>query len=93
LTNIIHQFNQYIRWVKRSDHRALANILQKAESNFIIEKVCNRIHEEYPDMPLFTIHDAIGTTEEGNNPSIILDTMHDEFDKLGIHPKIDREEK
>ncbi len=34
---------------------------QKLESYFILDVVCKRISEEYPECPLYTIHDGIGT--------------------------------
>ena len=44
-------------------HNALAILLQRIESFLMIEKVCKRISKERPDLPIFTIHDNIVTTE------------------------------
>jgi hypothetical protein len=39
-------------------------ILQCIESYFILEKVCKRLHREYPKAPIFTKHDSVYTIEE-----------------------------
>jgi len=39
-----------------------AKYLQRLESWFVLERVCNKIFTERPEVPIFTIHDAILTT-------------------------------
>jgi hypothetical protein len=39
-------------------------LLQRVESHLMLEVVCKKISEEYPDAPLLTIHDCILTTQE-----------------------------
>lgn len=51
-------FNQ----LKVKNHAALAHILQRIESEIIIQKVTKRIAAEKPDLPIFTIHDSVATT-------------------------------
>ena len=42
----------------------LATLLQRIESNILLDMVCSNIHEQNPEIPLITIHDSIATTEE-----------------------------
>lgn len=42
----------------------LHRILQYVEANVLLDNVALVIHEKYPDMPLFSIHDCLVTTEE-----------------------------
>ena len=44
-----------------------AIITQKIEAWFVLERVCKSITALYPNAPLFTIHDAIYTTEKHVN--------------------------
>lgn len=52
--------------IKRGDktYNALAICLQKLESELVLEKACVRINSENPNVPIFTLHDSIITTEE-----------------------------
>ncbi|MBT8319903.1 MAG: hypothetical protein KJP01_07220 [Gramella sp.] len=49
--------------IKRKNHRALAHILQRIESEIIIQRVTKRISNEAPDLPIFTIHDSVATLQ------------------------------
>lgn len=40
-------------------HKALAYELQRSESNFLYNNICEEIIETYPDIPFFTVHDSI----------------------------------
>ena len=42
----------------------MACTLQYIESQLIIQGVCKTVAENNPEIPLFTIHDSIATTEE-----------------------------
>jgi folylpolyglutamate synthase/dihydropteroate synthase len=55
--------------IKRKDHRALSHILQRIESEIMIQNVCKRISSEHPTLPIFTIHDSVLTTD-GNQEYI-----------------------
>lgn len=49
--------------IKRKNHRALSHILQRIESEIMIQNACKRISIEQPDLPIFSIHDSIITTD------------------------------
>ncbi len=51
------------RAIKQSEHRTLACILQNLEAQLILHTACKIISEEKPEIPLFTLHDSIITTE------------------------------
>ena len=61
-----HTLN-YIKQIKNEDPDTkgyFAILLQQLESYFILERVCKRLHKEYPKAPIFTKHDSVYTTEE-----------------------------
>jgi len=49
--------------IKRKNHRALSHILQRIESEIMIQNVCKKISSEHPTLPIFTIHDSVLTTD------------------------------
>lgn len=53
---------EIFRLLKLCDYTALSRILQRIESNVIIQNVVPRITRERPKLPIFTIHDSIVTT-------------------------------
>lgn len=53
---------EVFRLIKKNNHRALAHLLQRIESNIIIGEVASRIAKECPNLPFFTIHDSVATT-------------------------------
>lgn len=54
---------QIFKLIKKHNKVLLSNILQRLESQIIIEIVSRRINEENPELPIFTIHDSIVTIE------------------------------
>jgi hypothetical protein len=51
------------RWIREA-HKVIgktnfAHLLQRAESYLILKTVCKELIDLYPDIPIFTIHDAI----------------------------------
>ena len=42
----------------------LAILLQSIESHIFIDVICKNMKEKYPQIPLLTVHDAIGTNSE-----------------------------
>jgi len=55
---------KYINRIKKDYYQELARLLQKFESEAMIENVVKQIAEIRPDIPIFTIHDSIMTTSE-----------------------------
>ncbi len=48
----------------RKTHNAYSILLQRLEAELILQKVCKRINCAFPQIPIFTIHDSVITTEE-----------------------------
>ncbi|MDR3057885.1 MAG: hypothetical protein LBU84_07075 [Prevotella sp.] len=71
----------------RRTHNALACSLQYLEAQLILHRICKIIGEENPDIPLFTIHDSVITTEE--HVDFVLQIMRDVIkDAVGSEPTI-----
>jgi hypothetical protein len=85
-STLFPNISNFIRKVKRRDYRKLAWMMQRMESKIIISKICGRIMREHPNLFISTIHDSIMTVPEG--VEIVKTTMIEEFNKLGISPKI-----
>ena len=81
---------EVFRILKLCNHTALSRILQRIESNIIINGVVPRIAREKPDLPIFTIHDSIATTE--GNEGYIADIIRQEVFRLtGLQAKLGME--
>jgi hypothetical protein len=81
---------EVFRLIKKNNHRALAHLLQRIESKIIIEEVASRIAKERPNLPFFTIHDSIATTE-GNEEYVAI-IIKEEVNRLtGLICKISYE--
>jgi hypothetical protein len=78
----------YIKQIKNEDPDTkgyYSILLQRLESEFILGKVCKRLHKEYPKAPIFTKHDSVYTTEEYRLK--LLQIMHEESELLfGVSP-------
>ena len=80
------------RLVKQGNghHNTLACTLQFIESQLIIHGVCKTVAENNPEIPLFTIHDSIATTEE--YVDYVQQVMQDIIkEAIGADPMIKRE--
>lgn len=76
--------------IKRGKHELLPTILQRIESNLIIDTACVNLDEAYPEIPLLSIHDSLATTLEYKN--IVKQELINTFEtKLGITPLIKEE--
>ena len=74
----------FIEKIKAKDHTKLAQVLQRAEAQYIIHGVCETIRKERPRTPVVTIHDSILTTADCSE--YVLQTMRDEFAVFRINP-------
>jgi hypothetical protein len=71
---------EVFRQIKKNNHRALAHLLQRIESNIMIEAVASRIAKESPNLPFFTIHDSVATTE--GNEQYVAKIIKEESSRL-----------
>ena len=73
--------------IKNKDKKMLALLLQNIESYFIIDVIAKRIGKEYPDLPIFTIHDSIVTT--AGNEELVAGIMKEELARgVGMAPSL-----
>jgi len=76
-----------IQELKRTwGYASLAHAAQRAESGFIFGRCVRRLMAEHPGLWLGTIHDSILTT--AGSEGIVHDLMADEFEKLGLNPRL-----
>lgn len=75
--------------LKRNDKERSAWLLQNYEATIFIFRICNRIRKEFEHIPIFTIHDCIGTTVE--HLPCIEEIIKEEFAKLGVIPSLKKE--
>ena len=82
---------EVFRQLKSKDKTLLPRLLQSIESYLMINVIAKRISVEYPDAPIFTIHDSISTTAE--YVDVVEAIMEEELSKaIGHAPKLAREE-
>lgn len=62
-----------IREVKNGKHNTLAVVLQNLEAEIILNNVCKELNLNYPEVPIFTLHDSVITTEK--NKGIVENTI------------------
>ncbi len=76
---------------KAGDKTYFPIFLQNLEATLILDKITGKIAFEYPDVPLFTIHDSIITT--ANNAAMVRQQLEKGLnDFFGIAPIISVEE-
>jgi hypothetical protein len=75
-----------IRAAKRKDHAHLARMMQTYESSLMINRVCRRLMDEYPDIPVITLHDSILTTAA--HVETVQRMIQAEFADVGLSPKL-----
>lgn len=68
-------------------HNKLARMAQKAEVNFVIFTVCERIRKERPNCWLTTIHDSVLCRPEDGE--YVKGVMVEESAKLGVCPRLE----
>ena len=73
--------------IKRGNYRRLSYLLQRIESYLFIETISKRISKEKPNIPIFTIHDSVSTTQ--GNEDYVASVMEDELERfVGIKPNL-----
>ncbi|MBP2619111.1 hypothetical protein [Chryseobacterium jejuense] len=80
-----------ISTIKKDQHNTLAVILQNLEADIILNNVCKKLDKKHPEVPLFTLHDSVITTEDNVElvEKTIQQTMKKFFDKK-VSLKIER---
>jgi hypothetical protein len=85
-SNLFPNVYAVIKELKYKDYKALAKLLQRVESSFVINGVIRRCMDEFPKMPVYTIHDSIMTTNDWvDQLQLIILT---EFKRVGLTPKL-----
>lgn len=59
--------------IKYKKHNSFACLLQKIEADIVLHKICYYLYVKHPDIPIFTLHDSIITTD--GNEQIVHDAM------------------
>lgn len=76
--------------LKHEKHNTLACFLQNLEAKLVLHKACKIISEERPDLPIFTIHDSIVTTE--GNEEYVNGVLHEVLNRhIGLPPSLKNE--
>ncbi|WP_294271483.1 hypothetical protein [uncultured Chryseobacterium sp.] len=80
-----------ISTIKKGQHNTLAVILQNLEADIILNNVCKKLDKNHPEVPLFTLHDSVITTEDNVElvEKTIQQTVKKFFDKK-VSLKIER---
>lgn len=58
------EVGQVVSLVKEVDYKAISRLLQRIESYCMLDGLCKAVNDKHPEIPLFTLHDCIITTEE-----------------------------
>jgi hypothetical protein len=75
----------HLKAAKQGDYRRIAHNMQRAESYFIFQMVCERIRLERPDMFVATIHDSLLVKFE--DVEYAYGVMMGEMTSLGVNLK------
>lgn len=78
---------EVIESIKENHHPTLAVTLQNLESELVLHKACKIISEENPEVPIFTLHDSIITTEDNVEyvESVLKNVLKE---NIGIAPNL-----
>ncbi|MEL7005808.1 MAG: hypothetical protein AAFN93_24230 [Bacteroidota bacterium] len=69
----VYRLMNCVKAIKEKESNFLPILLQNIEANCILDHCTSKIDKDFPDIPLFTIHDSIVTTSE--NLQIIEDEL------------------
>jgi hypothetical protein len=73
--------------IKKGNSKLLPILLQRIESEIILNRVAKRIEIERPDLPLFTIHDSV-VTSVGNELYIQFVMKEEMENAIGLSPNM-----
>jgi hypothetical protein len=73
--------------IKKNNHTTLSHILQRIESQIIVQNAPGRIAKENPNLPIFTIHDSIATTV-GNEEYVKNIIVEEVFKLTGLNANV-----
>lgn len=77
-------------FIKQHYHPTLAVVLQNLEADLVLHKACKLVDTQYPEIPIFTVHDSIATTEE--NVPVVESILNGVLlENIGISPVLKRE--
>jgi hypothetical protein len=87
--NIFSKIKYVVKGTKKKDkvHKALSVSLQALEAEIFLKKISLRISISHPDIPIFTIHDSIVTTE-GNQELVKRFIEEAIFEAIQVEPII-----
>jgi len=77
----------FVNILKKNVKNDFPIFLQNLESYIVIDKVTKEFSKKYPNVPLYTIHDSVATTEKYVQPLQVA-LERDIKDFFGIMPKI-----
>lgn len=63
--------------------------MQNIEATLFIHVIANRIRQEKPDLPIYTIHDSVLTVPRAVN--YVRTVIRDEFNQIGVYPTLKEE--
>ena len=90
--SIFSEIKYAVKGTKKKDkvHSALSVALQALEAELFLDKICKRINETNPNIPIFTIHDSVVTTV--GYEDIVQQIIEEEtYNTIRIKPKINIE--
>jgi len=67
---------------KRYGYKSIARMLQRAESELMIDGVCGTLVEDHPEVSFLPVHDSLVTPEI--HRATVQGVMHDQFDRRGL---------
>lgn len=77
------------KMIKRNNKRLLPQLLQRIESDIVLDDICE-VLSGMGDIPVFSIHDSIATTED--NLPILREVMYSRLkDRMGAVPALKEE--
>jgi len=76
--------------IKRAGHNDhLPVILQLIESEVIVRRAASRIARNYPELPIYTVHDSIVTIDTEDYKEMVKTVLKEEFEgAIGLRPNL-----